>query len=510
MGFSVSRSFMLALVIGGLWGGTPSAHADGRSGDADFGGPDRFGGYATTHILLRLAPGMTVAQGPAGAIIDGGPIDAELAQVGAGAVEPFYPFAFADAQLADQLGLSRTYRVFTPAGTDTPALAARLTPLAGVDLAEVDGIGGIASLMPNDQSFDQQWNMHNTGQTGGVPDADIDAPEAWGISTGSPSVTMAIIDTGIQATHPDLLGRVESGWNFFDNNDNTDDPHGHGTHVTGIAAANGNNAIGVAGVNWGVHILAMRCTSAGGSGTESQLASCLNWATDHGVQLASMSLQYYTGSQTLLDAVNYAHAHGVLMIAATGNGRGRLVAFPARWPNVMAVGATTASDTLYSSSNFGPEIDVTAPGANVYSLWRNSGYQPFTGTSMATPHVSGLASLLRGFNPALSNDEVVNLIRDTSDDLGPAGWDESFGSGRINAFRALRGAAPNPIGDMNCDGTVDNGDIDAFVLGLTNPLEYVLAYADCGLFYGDVNGDGVFDNGDIDGFVMCLMTGSCE
>jgi subtilisin family serine protease len=184
----------------------------------------------------------------------------------------------------------------------------------------------------------------------------------------------------------------------------------------------------------------MRVLSSGGSGTESQCGAGIVWAADNGANICTMSLQFYTGSQTFRDMVDYAYGEGVLLIAATGNNRGNLVAFPARFDNCYGVGATNHSDVRPSFSNYGPQNDVVAPGVDVYSIYLGNGYTEMSGTSMATPHVSGLASMLWSYDPGLTNDEVFEIITTTAEDKGPAGFDEQYGWGRANARFALNKA----------------------------------------------------------------------
>jgi hypothetical protein len=177
--------------------------------------------------------------------------------------------------------------------------------------------------------------------------------------------------------------------------------------------------------------------SNGGSGTEAQCGAGIVWAADHGADICTMSLQFYTGSTTFRDMVDYAYGEGVLLIAATGNNQGNVVAFPARFNNCYGVGATDHNDVRPNFSNYGPQNDVVAPGVDVYSTIQTNGYTELSGTSMATPHTSGLASLIWSYDPGLTNDEVFDLIIATVDDKGVAGWDQFYGWGRINAQNAL-------------------------------------------------------------------------
>ncbi len=390
-------------------------------------------------------------------------------------MRPAFSSSFLNPALASRLGLDRAYVVEVPQGTNTTAMAEAWRALRDdIESASVDTIGGVADFFPNDTNFGVQYALHNTGQSGGVTDADMDAPEAWGLHTGDfGTVTIAIIDSGVNS-HPELgvnsppfpNGRFVEGRNTNDpfTPTLTTDGCPHGTHVAGIAAAAGNNGIGVAGVTWGAYIMPVRVLN-GCFGTVSQLADGIVWAADHGADVANMSLQYYgltAGEETLLqNAIDYAHGVGMILIAATGNDRpAGTVAYPARLGRCMAVSGTTDDDLLATpsttspawSSNYGPQVDVCAPAHRIYSTWTSNSYTYLYGTSMATPHVSGLAALIKSYLPDLSNEDIEGILTSSADDLGPAGWDMQYGHGRANAFSALMLASgaerpPSPLGD---------------------------------------------------------------
>jgi subtilisin family serine protease len=469
---------------------------------------DTFGGFPTTHILVRTKPGVkptlladgrwtfdlsaqakaTGKKSVSAQTVNG--LATALQRNNVRGVKASPVSQAANAALANQIGLNRYYHIEVPPGSDVQKMVAELSTFTTLfDSVQLDGIGGIAAI-PNDTSFGTQWNMHNIGQSGGVVDADVDAPEMWDVFQGDDTITLAIIDTGVQATHPDLAGRVLQGWNtnVTPNNNNADDLNGHGTHVSGIAAATGNNGYGVAGMNWNINILPVRCVNASGSGTEAMCAAAIIWAADHGADVISMSLQYYTGTTELHDAVIYANNLGVLLIAATGNGASPgTVAFPARWDECMGVAASNRFDLIYSLSNSGPTVDLAAPGQDVYSLWKDSGFLAISGTSMATPHVSGLATLLMERNPALTREQVINILKTTVVDKGAPGWDASFGWGVINARRALYVALPK-TGDINLDEVVN----------MTDLLVVIAQWGNCPApCPADVNGSGIVDITDL-------------
>lgn len=481
----------VAVVLGVIGvSGTRAATRD----DLPVWAPDVYGGYPTTHILVRLRPNLARVlaashredrlksiqarrgEGRGGASA-GAPPTAMSAMLRdtwtrwrATRIRPLFPGGFRDAALASRHGLDRVFVIEVPRGTDTPSMAAAFAlHNAEVEEAGVDAIGGVAACpnLPDDADLPSQWNMHNLGQlvrgSRGLADADVDAPEAWELYTGEVGeAIIAILDSGVDP-HPEFADRMIPGHNVIPGADPDDTrdlcfTSGHGTHVTGIAAASGNNnGTGVAGMTWGADILPVKVLGAplhpSCDGFASELAAGIRWAAewpcnDEGpcedprrVDVINMSLQYYgldaISISVLQGAINLAHDSGIVLVAATGNLGRSPVAYPAILDNVMAAGATTLEDTRAGISNYGPNNDVTAPGENVYSTYRNGNYGYLSGTSMATPHVSGLAALIRSRMPERTNDEIVDIILTSTDDLGAAGWDQFFGHGRLNAYKAL-------------------------------------------------------------------------
>lgn len=399
-------------------------------------------GYRSTYILVKCRETMP---DPRTAASHG--FGEQCARWGVTNIRKAYEHQFAYPEIAERLGLDRTYILEVPPYTDTAGMARAFDMLfADVEWAEVDAIGGVSGFIPNDPGFGNQYGMHNTGQLNGVVDSDIDAPEAWMIHTGETNpVTIAVVDSGVNS-HPEFADRLIPGINT--NNPSTPnlttDGCPHGTHVAGILAAAGNNGMGVAGVNWGARIMPVRVVS-GCTGTEAQCAAGIQWAADNGADIINMSLQYYTGTQALNNAVQYAHQAGKVLIAAAGNFQGGIVAFPARFANCMGVSALNRNNTLASFSNWGPQVDLCAAGDDVFSTWINSGYTIMDGTSMACPHVAGIAALMKSYNPALTNVQIVDMLINTAVDVGAPGFDNFFGYGRANAHAALVAAAPAPI-----------------------------------------------------------------
>jgi thermitase len=319
--------------------------------------------------------------------------------------------------------------------------AAALLAGGGVRLAAPNHIL-YADFIPNDPSYGLQW---------GLPK--IQAPAAWDMTTGSSNVTIAVVDSGLDMALAEFSGRIVHPRDFVNvpPDDDPEDTCTHGTHVAGIAAAMGNNGVGVAGAAWNVNVMPIRSLtnySGNCTGTEADIYDGIHWAVDNGAQIINLSLGRsraaadHTCEQdypTMSSAVQYAYDAGVLVVAATGNNgvpRDELYC-PAYQTAALAVGATDSSDNRAYYSNYGPGIDVVAPGSSVYSTLPGGSYGYKSGTSMATPYVAGLAALLWSMDASLSRDDVWTTIEQTSDDLGSAGWDEQYGYGRINALQAL-------------------------------------------------------------------------
>jgi thermitase len=321
-----------------------------------------------------------------------------------------------------------------------------LRNISGVGYVEPDYPVQAVDTIPNDPSFPSQYGLMA-----------IRAPQGWDLSTGSPAVTIAILDSGVDLGHLELAGKIVQGYDFVNNDNIPQDDYGHGTHVAGIAAAWGNNGLGIAGVSWGARILPLKVLNSTGGGSFSNVAAALVWATDHGAQVVNMSLGGSSYSQIMQDAVTYASGNGVLMVAASGNAGVNFVLYPARFSEVIAVAATDGSNQYAAFSNYGAEIDVAAPGDNILSLWPG-GYSTQSGTSMAAPFVSGLAAVLFGYSNNAAT--VRNQLETTALDVSPTGPDIYTGAGLIQMDAAIRqalsptaqatqatsGGNPNPAG----------------------------------------------------------------
>ncbi|HEY9899401.1 MAG TPA: S8 family peptidase [Pantanalinema sp.] len=272
----------------------------------------------------------------------------------------------------------------------------------------------------------------------------VQARQAWDLSMGSSKTVLAIVDTGVDHTHPDLAGRVLKGHDFVNNDDDAMDDQGHGTHCAGIAAASANNSVGIAGIAPKVTILAVKVLSKSGSGSYEGVAQGIVYAADQGAQVISMSLGGPTSSQAVEDAVKYAMSKGTVVVAAMGNDGRETKSYPAAIPGVIGVGSTDAADQKSNFSNMGSHISISAPGSNILSTLPMAAnpigktqYGSLSGTSMACPAAAGLAALVRDKYPSLDINGVRAKLEQSAQDLGTAGFDKSFGHGRINAFKAL-------------------------------------------------------------------------
>jgi subtilisin family serine protease len=318
-----------------------------------------------------------------------------------------------------------------PKGKSAAALARAYAGNPNVSFAEPDYLVK-AVLTPNDTYYSYQWAMPK-----------ISAPTAWDTNTGSSAITIAIVDTGIDSGHADIAGRVVGGYDYVNGDSNPADDNGHGTMCAGVAAANTDNAKGVAGLDWSARLLAVKVLDSSGSGYVSNVAKGVTYAADNGAQVISLSLGSSSDSSTLKSAVDYAYGKGSVLAAASGNDGTNAVSYPAAYGNVIAVGASDSNDALASFSNYGAAQDVVAPGVSIATTQMGGSYVYFSGTSAATPFVAALASLALSKNSGLANADVVAAIQLGAVDLGAAGWDEKYGWGRIDVARTMA-AVPEP------------------------------------------------------------------
>jgi subtilisin family serine protease len=352
-----------------------------------------------------------------------------------------------EARGVRKLRLPRTELVKLPAGANVEQTIAELEQQPGVLSAEPN-LRVRALTTPDDSYFGSLWGLNNTGQrlkkdAKMKADADIDAPEAWDTFSGNGTVTVAVIDTGVDYTHPDLIGSVNGGYDFADNDPDPMDEHYHGTHVAGTIGAHGNNGVGVTGVNWNVNILPIRVLDSDGGGTLESVVNGIAYAGQQGADVANMSIGYYGHSPVVEDAINAAGS--TLFVAAAGNdtnnddGEG-MEPCTVNAPNMLCVAATNPSDKLAWFSNYGRRtVDVAAPGVDVLSTVPGAEYALLSGTSMATPHVAGIAALALGLNPSLTTEQLKQVVM-KGVDKRPSLKKKCVTGGRANAAKTLRQA----------------------------------------------------------------------
>lgn len=283
-------------------------------------------------------------------------------------------------------------------------------------------------FLPGDPLVPDQWHHFA-----------INTPGAWDVAPGGAPPIIAVVDTGVDPTHPDLVERLVPGFNAADGTANTRDIHGHGTKTAGTAAASGNNGIGVAGVAFAAPIMPIKGCRDDGYCYYSSVASGILWAVDHGARVVNLSIGGVAASSTITSAAQYARSKGAVVVAAAGN-CGCFDATPEN-PSIVSVSATDAVDALASWSSTGNYVELAAPGVGIYTTTLGGGYGAPSGTSFASPIVAGVAALMMAVNPALGAGDVETLLKSTAIDLGPSGWDPQYGWGRVDAFRAVTAAA---------------------------------------------------------------------
>jgi subtilisin family serine protease len=381
----------------------------------------------------------------------------------------------------------------------------------------------LGQVEPNDTYFPNQWHLNNTGQSGGTPNADINAPEAWEMTTGDPNIVVAVLDEGVDTDHPDLIDNIVPGYDF-DSNDSDPNPTGdgaHGTACAGLIAGKGNNGIGITGVAWNCKIMPIRIPFGDVPVIESDVATAIRWAANNGADVLSNSWGWSGSYQspTIHSAVTDVteqggigrEGKGCVVLASSGND-GSSIRYPAKYAEVIAVGATNKNDVRWSYSCYGPELDIVAPSGNINlngDIWttdiagsagynnRNPGILDYTdkmgGTSAACPVAAGAAALVLSYEPDLTNIEVQNILQVSSVDLGAPGRDNYYGYGRLDASYALMlmwNYCTQAIdGDLDGDCRVDffdyaifandwliGSDLDDLAALSNNWLECELAY----------------------------------
>ncbi len=393
-------------------------------------------------------------------------------------------------------------RLRVPAGKTVEELVEIYSRNPLVEYAEPNYIA-YALWVPNDPLYPYQWNFYNPDYGG------INMEAAWEVSTGDSSVVVAVIDTGVAYEDytetsstgrnktvvyeqaPDLAGTIfVPGYDFVNDDTHPNDDEGHGTHVTGTIAQSTNNATGVAGIAFNTSIMPIKVLDSNGSGTYTDIAEGIYFAADNGADIISMSLGGSSPSTTMEEALAYAYAKGVTIIAAAGNDGTNVVSYPAAYNDyVIAVGATRYDETLAYYSNYGPDLDIVAPGGDTNVDQNGDGYGDgvlqqtfgtsptdwgyyfYQGTSMATPHVAGVAALVIA-SGVTGPDNVREVLQSTAKDLGAPGWDEVYGWGRVDAAAAL-GYSPEPVHniavtDVTAPASVLTGDTATIDVAVAN------------------------------------------
>jgi subtilisin family serine protease len=356
---------------------------------------------------------------------------------------------------------------------DAASIVAQYSQLPEVEYAEPNyeinleetNAGPLVPVLPHDPQFNDQWALANSGQRGGKQGADISATLAWSITTGTEKLVVAVLDTGVDYTHEDLvenmwvrpatmapyhdneLGTIDdlNGFNAIDSAADPMDDNGHGTHCAGIIGAEGENNLGIAGVNWKVQIMPLKFLNAGGSGSTKDAIEAINYVINRkkagvNVRIISASWGSTQKSRALGDVIRKAYENDILFVAAAGNSsvdNDRTPHYPSSYPNVISVAALDRNDQLASFSNFGVKsVMIGAPGVDILSTWLGNEYEEKSGTSMATPVVSGVAALILSKNPGMPVEDLRKRLVDSTDPI-IALKGKTVSGGRINAAKAL-------------------------------------------------------------------------
>ena len=506
--------------------------------------------YVTNHVIVRFKP-----QNNNGPSISNDKIRLVHAKVGAKVMKDFSPKGVSGLQVVQLANGKDVQSAIKEYQSDPNVLYAEpdyvisISPDQTGPIVDDTNPQKILSI-PNDEFFSDQWSFNNTGQLGGPPGADIDAPGAWGISTGSDRVIVAVIDTGVLYTHSDLSSNIWKntgeipgngidddhngyvddirGWNFVNNSSDPIDDNSHGTHVSGTIGAVGNNTIGVAGVNWQVKIMPLKAFGYMGDAETSDIIKSIEYANANGASVISNSWGDVRFSQGLKDAIDASPA---VVVCAAGNSpelpepnNDIVPVYPASYDsvNIISVAATDAIDQLASFSHYGQmSVDLGAPGTNILSTYSDGYYGYNMGTSMATPHVSGVAALVKAVNPHLTNVQIKDIILNNIDYNSSLSGKVNT-SGRLNAYKAVlaaqRMAGAQKIGtynpslsiwylDYNGDGIWEPGTDKAYSWGAPgyrpvtgdwngdDRVEIGTYNPDLSIWYLDYNGNGIWEPG---------------
>jgi hypothetical protein len=335
-----------------------------------------------------------------------------------------------------RVNLERFLYLGVPPGLSVDECVQRVQRHPWVEFAEPDGVG-TGGVIPNDPNFPNQWHHRNSAK----PSACIQTPLAWDITRGSTNVTVAVLDTGLSSS-AEFAGRLVPGYNFAYTNANTEDDHGHGTAATGILAANANNSTLVGGVDWSCRLMPVKVLDTNNSGLYSWWAQGIDYAVSHGAKVINLSAGGSTSSTALTSAITNAIAQGVIFVTITHNDGTNVIRFPGNLTDCITVGATDEQDRRAGFSNYGPQIDLGAPGTNICTVSHTGTLAYWWGTSLSAPQVAGVCALLASLRPEVSHEQArLLLCAGAEDGVGDAsdtpGFDNYYGWGRLNAYNSL-------------------------------------------------------------------------
>jgi len=423
------RCFLVLVFLLSVAANLPTAAQDSRT-------------YAADHVVIKFKEAIRTELGNVG---EADLLPAIVARLklpaGAELKEPVVNQLLALKQKAPgqiaPVAFDRFLYLHLPPGLSPEECVRRLKNHPWVEYVEPDGIG-TGGLIPNDPDFNSQWHHRNLAK----PSASIHTPEMWGISTGSGNILVAVADSGLNTNLTEFAGRVIPGYNFVSGTPNAADDEGHGTAVTGVLCATGNNGIRVAGVNWGCRVMPLKVLDQNNSGLYSWWAQAVDFAVSQGCKVINLSAGGSITDFNLTRAITNAIAHGVIFVTITHNDGSGTIRFPGNLTNCITLGATDERDARCGFSNFGPQIDLVAPGTNIYTVGSSGSLESWWGTSLAAPQASGVAAILAGLLPGLTHEQARNLLCAGADDqVGDAtdtpGFDNYYGWGRLNAFNSI-------------------------------------------------------------------------
>lgn len=337
-----------------------------------------------------------------------------------------------NARSRGRLKQSGTHVVELPAGADEVKAMQALKKDRRLKYVELD-MAVMPAVSVNDPSYTKSWALPKTQAT-----------TAWDTTNGN-GVVIAILDTGVNSSHPDLASNIVPGWNIYDNNANTSDVHGHGTGVAGTAAMVGNNGTGSTGVAWGAKIMPVRISAPDGYAYWSTVAQGVYWAADNGAKVVNISYNGVSGSSTVQSAAQYLRNKGGVVVVAAGNSGG-LESIAAN-DALLTVSATDSNDARASFSSYGDYVDLAAPGVSIYSTTSAGSYANWSGTSFSSPVTAGVVALMMSANSKLGSADIERILKSTAVDLGSAGADPYFGAGRVDAAKAVATAKSTVTAD---------------------------------------------------------------